>query len=56
VPVEREVHGGVVGVVLDGRGRPIQPPDDPDQRRRAVTQWHTALDCYPDTTAPTQQA
>ena len=28
VAVTREVHGGVVGLLLDGRGRPLQLPTD----------------------------
>jgi hypothetical protein len=35
----REVSGGTVGVILDGRGRPIAFSDDPAQRRAAVQQW-----------------
>ena len=48
VRVEMGIHGGVVGIVLDGRGRPIAPPTDPSQRREALTQWYQVMECYPD--------
>ena len=41
------VHGGVVGVVLDARGRPLSLPTDPPDRRRLVEQWNEALGVYP---------
>ena len=47
VPVERRVRGGVVGLVLDGRGRPLQLPKKQDERVRALKEWHKALDLYP---------
>jgi hypothetical protein len=47
VPVERRARGGVVGVVLDGRGRPLQLPGKPEERVRALKQWHAALNLYP---------
>lgn len=43
--VEAEVFGGVVGVVLDGRGRPLEFPAE--QRSAAVTGWADALNAYP---------
>jgi hypothetical protein len=46
--VEKELHGGVVGLVLDGRGRPIAlDPDDPE-RVGKIRRWTGALDAYPD--------
>jgi len=46
-PVETEVTGGVVGLVVDTRGRPLQMLTDPLQRVSQLTKWHTALDVYP---------
>ena len=46
-PVERDIKGGTVGVILDGRGRPLKLPDDPKACREAVTAWVRALDLYP---------
>ncbi len=47
VPVSRTVRGGVVGLLLDGRGRPLQIPTDPQARLSALTKWHQAVDLYP---------
>lgn len=43
--IEAEVRGGVVGVVFDGRGRPLEVPEE--SRRSALTKWAQALDAYP---------
>jgi uncharacterized protein (TIGR01319 family) len=43
--VEAEVTGGVVGVVFDGRGRPLQIPRD--NRSETLTRWAEALGAYP---------
>ena len=45
---ETEVHGGVVGLVLDGRGRPLEIPQV--DRSEVVTRWAEALDAYPPAT------
>jgi hypothetical protein len=47
VPVERRVPGGVVGVVLDGRGRPLQLPTKAEERVHALKRWHASLNLYP---------
>ena len=39
------VRGGVVGLVLDGRGRPIQMASDQD-RQRQIRNWQQALNLY----------
>ena len=39
------VRGGVVGLVLDGRGRPIQIATDRD-RQRQISDWQRALNLY----------
>jgi hypothetical protein len=31
--------GGLVGLVVDGRGRPLRLPVDPDERRRRLHRW-----------------
>jgi uncharacterized protein (TIGR01319 family) len=46
-PVTRDVRGGVVGILLDGRGRPLQLPSDHDTRVRALKKWNQAVDLYP---------
>ena len=47
VPVSRDVQGGVVGLLLDGRGRPLQLPADEPARVAALTKWFRAVDLYP---------
>jgi hypothetical protein len=37
--VKVEVVGGLLGIVVDARGRPLRLPEDPDVRRRAVNRW-----------------
>jgi hypothetical protein len=44
--VRRTVHGGVVGLILDGRGRPIEIPEDDVERAGQVEAWYQALDLY----------
>ncbi|MBI5777216.1 MAG: glutamate mutase L [Nitrospirae bacterium] len=46
-PVTREVRGGAVGLMLDGRGRPLQLPADAKTRMAALTRWHQAVNLYP---------
>jgi uncharacterized protein (TIGR01319 family) len=44
--IEKEIRGGTVGVILDGRGRPLQLPEEESQRRKLLTTWVNALDLY----------
>ena len=46
-PVEAEVMGGVVGLVIDTRGRPLEIPMDSVERVAQLTKWQAALDTYP---------
>jgi hypothetical protein len=34
-----EVNGGVIGLIIDARGRPLHLPPDPQVRRQQVQQW-----------------
>ena len=36
---KRRVRGGVAGLIVDARGRPLRLPSDPEQRRERVQQW-----------------
>ena len=45
--IEMEAMGGVVGLVIDTRGRPLEMTTDSEQRVAQLTKWHTALDVYP---------
>ena len=44
---ELELSGGVVGIVLDGRGRPFKLPREASERVRKLKEWMTELDVYP---------
>ncbi|MHC4644557.1 MAG: glutamate mutase L [Planctomycetota bacterium] len=44
--LEREVVGGTVGVILDGRGRPLVLSDDKSKRAEKLRQWMLELDMY----------
>jgi uncharacterized protein (TIGR01319 family) len=47
-PVTRKVRGGVVGLVLDGRGRPLGLNPDPAARRKQLLEWGNAMNSYAD--------
>lgn len=38
-PLKFEATGGVIGVVVDARGRPLQLPPDPVRRRELIKKW-----------------
>jgi uncharacterized protein (TIGR01319 family) len=42
------IEGGVVGIVLDTRGRPLVLPEDSETRKAALRKWISALDMYPE--------
>ncbi len=46
--VSKVVKGGIVGIVLDGRGRPIYVPQDLGERRKFLLSWFKAMDMYPE--------
>ncbi len=41
------VEGGVVGIILDARGRPLTLPEEDKKRREKMVEWFAALDAYP---------
>lgn len=47
-PVEREITGGVVGLVLDARGRPLALSADRATRIAKLKEWNSALSIYPE--------
>ena len=47
--VEKEVHGGVVGIIIDTRGRPLKLGLADDRRVEKLLKWYKAIDMYPDT-------
>ena len=44
--VSSTVRGGVVGLIIDGRGRPIQIAEDRDERLAQIAAWHQTLKLY----------
>ncbi len=47
--LETELQGGVVGIILDGRGRnPFIFPEDKEDRIKMLKHWMSELDAYPD--------
>jgi hypothetical protein len=47
-PVTKKVFGGVVGIVIDARGRPITLAKEKVSRVEQVQRWAKAIDAYPD--------
>jgi uncharacterized protein (TIGR01319 family) len=47
--IEASVQGGVVGVVLDCRGRPFRLPQDTQKRIEQLNKWFAETDIYPKT-------
>ncbi|HUS77786.1 MAG TPA: glutamate mutase L [Patescibacteria group bacterium] len=46
--LETTIMGGVAGVLMDARGRPLVLPEEADTRRRLLQEWFKALDLYPE--------
>ena len=47
-PVEAEVEGGVVGLVVDTRGRPLEVSNASTERVASLKKWFEALAVYPE--------
>ncbi|MFL3014712.1 MAG: glutamate mutase L [Candidatus Neomarinimicrobiota bacterium] len=43
-----DIFGGTVGLIFDGRDRPITIPEDQDKRIESLSSWSKALNEYPD--------
>jgi len=46
--LEAEVEGGVVGVIVDCRGRPLLIPEDSKERVEKLSSWIKSLEVYPE--------
>lgn len=46
--IEQKVEGGVVGLVLDARGRPLVLPKEKGQRVQQLLRWAQAVGLYPE--------
>jgi hypothetical protein len=42
------VSGGVAGVMLDARGRPLYLPEEDAQRKELLLKWFRSLKLYPE--------
>ena len=47
--IQTELYGGTVGLIFDGRNRPINIPNDKNKRLEALISWSKALNEYPQT-------
>jgi uncharacterized protein (TIGR01319 family) len=43
----KAVQGGVVGIIIDARGRPLDLPTDDERRISRLREWSDALNVYP---------
>ncbi len=48
VPISRTVRTGPLGIILDGRGRPLDLPEETMERVGFLQDGHRALDVYPE--------
>lgn len=46
-PVETTITGGVVGLIIDCRGRPFSLPDDKRKRMEMLNKWFASMNMYP---------
>ena len=46
--LQTTVHGGVVGLIIDGRGRPVMFAESRDQQIADTIRWNSATDQYPE--------
>lgn len=42
------IEGGVVGIIIDARGRPLTLPTDEKERKQKLVEWFKALEAYPE--------
>ena len=45
--IQTIIYGGVVGIILDGRGRPMNISDNSQQRIADLSKWSAAMQEYP---------
>ena len=45
--ISKKVEGGTVGIVLDGRGRPLSLPKSHAKRIENLNKWYKAMEIYP---------
>jgi hypothetical protein len=46
--IRTKIYGGTVGLIFDGRDRPITIPSDQERRLESLRSWSRALNEYPE--------
>ncbi|MCJ7635698.1 glutamate mutase L, partial [Candidatus Bathyarchaeota archaeon] len=46
--LKKQVNGGVVGIIIDARGRPTILPKDDEKRMKKLIEWFTSTKAYPE--------
>jgi uncharacterized protein (TIGR01319 family) len=46
--IKKKVRGGVVGIAIDARGRPLTTNPDRAKRIEQIKKWTSAMNCYPE--------
>lgn len=46
--IHAEINGGVAGIIIDCRGRPLVLPEGKAERVRKLNEWNRALGIYPE--------
>jgi len=46
--IDTQIYGGTVGLIFDGRERPIKIPSDSMDRLNALNKWSNAINEYPE--------
>ena len=49
--LKASVGSGLVGLIVDARGRPLVWPDEPDERQARLQQWLRSMDAFPPAAA-----
>jgi uncharacterized protein (TIGR01319 family) len=46
--ISTKIYGGQVGIILDGRGRPLELPENESDRIEKLQEWSKVVDEYPE--------
>ena len=46
--INTKIYGGYVGILLDGRGRPLELPEDDSERITKLQEWSKVVNEYPE--------
>ena len=46
IPLEKTLEGGLVGIVIDARGRPLKISEDPEIRKKNLLKWYETMNLY----------